>query len=164
MNGSRRPCLGVIPSALLRCAADGVPAWCVPRREVTPPPRSRSGDQDESTRTLIGRLKEDGCLPLARSLDVAVQGLVFGILQGPHVLRIDQKKSPAGGILIWSSFAYKSAMNFAEQLYGHLVFAMGKYILTIMTVSHCSWQSVVNRSNGFFLPSCCDMTRKSSRC
>lgn len=31
--------------ALRRCAADGVPAWCGPRREVTPPPRRKSGSR-----------------------------------------------------------------------------------------------------------------------
>ena len=131
---------------------------------VTWPLRRILGKHERAHDTVIGRVKEDAGVPLVESLDVAAQGLVIWILQGPHVLRIDQKKVPAGGILIWSSFAYKSAMNFTEQLYGHLVFAMGKYILTIMTVSHCSWRGVVNRFNVFFLPSYCDMTRKSSRC
>lgn len=50
----------------------------------------------------------------------------------PHGLRLDQKKLPPGeggvSILIWSNFAYKSAMNFIEQLYGQCVFAMAEYI------------------------------------
>lgn len=73
--------------------------------------------------------------------------------EGLRVLRSDQrsKKLPAGGILIWSNFAYKSAMNFTRQLYGHSVFAMRKYIRTIMTVSYCSWRCVENRADVLFL-------------
>lgn len=65
--------------ALLRCAADSVPARCVPRRRSCHRLAAcRSEVQDAPARSLIGRLKEDGRVPLARSLDVAGRGLVFG--------------------------------------------------------------------------------------